>query len=163
MITVSLIPDSLPFRGGEDFIAAAILLLPSVLVGKDPDYILGLNLELFQQPLPIDLLSLGYVSFGFGGIFLFVVGYGLVLAACEAAFANSKDWLSALFRVVWMFYVPWWLMYADPMNAVKRHEVVINQRIIEFPFNKGKIKKLFYFGTKYESISVEKIIKWFNA
>lgn len=117
---LSLIPDSVPFRGGEDFIAAAILLLPSVLVGKDPDYILGLNLELFQQPLPIDLLSLGYVSFGFGGIFLFAVGYSLVLAACEAAFADTKGWLSALFRVAWMFYVPWWLMYADPMNAVKR-------------------------------------------
>lgn len=117
---LTLIPESLPFRGGEDFIAAAILLLPSVLVGNDPAYILDLNRELFQQPLPIDLLSLGYVSFGFGGIFLFAVGYSLVLAACEAAFADSKGWLSALFKVAWMFYMPWWLMYGDPMNAVKR-------------------------------------------
>jgi len=117
---IDLVPDTVGYRYLNDLYNGFIVLMPSFLVGADPEYILDINRIVFDAENPIDLLSFGYVGFGLVGSFVVVVIFGTVIAACDGFFANAKSFFDIIIRTAFLLQIPWLLMYGDPVNGVKR-------------------------------------------
>lgn len=114
------VPEFIDYRYLYDLYSGFIILMPSVLVGTDPEYILDINAAVFQAEIPIDILSMGYVSAGVMGMVLLAGLFGAVLAYCDMVFANAKTFFDYIVMAWFLLQVPWLIMYGDPVNAVKR-------------------------------------------
>lgn len=117
---IDRVPDTIAYRGVSDVINGFIILLPSVLVGPDPQYIFDINRSIFDAPIPIDALSFGYAAFGLIGTAIVVALFGGLIALCDMFFANAQRPFQIIIRTAFMLQIPWLIMYGDPVNAVKR-------------------------------------------
>lgn len=117
---MELVPQSIDYRMFEDMYSGFINLMPSVLVGEDPEYILDINRAVFDAENPIDMLSFGYVAYGLTGVVVVSVLFGALIAACDLFFSAPRNFFDIIIRTALLLQVPWLLTYGDPVNGVKR-------------------------------------------
>ena len=118
--TVVSVPDLTPYRWFVDVPLGLLYLVPQRLLGiRHPRGVSMINTELFATfgGIPVDVVSLGYFSAGLAGVLVVAFGFGWLIAWFERLLPPSPDPLFAVFRSIWMFFVAFRVMYADPVQV----------------------------------------------
>jgi hypothetical protein len=115
------VPAQIPYRFFVDFPLAIAFLVPKRLFGIDnlPVTANSLNGDQFGGPIPIDLISFGYFSLGVIGVVILLLMFGASLRLADRIFANQNETVIEVFRVAWMFFLGFRVMYGDPVNSLK--------------------------------------------
>ena len=69
--------------------------------------------------IPVDLFSFGYYSLGTIGVLITFAAFGALLAMFDGWLTESTGWLGQALRAVWLFYLPFRLLYADPYATLQ--------------------------------------------
>ncbi|XKE94017.1 oligosaccharide repeat unit polymerase [Metaplanococcus flavidus] len=105
-----------------DFLIAFINLLPSALIPFDvPKNVTQLNTESFGDisGIPIDIISLGYHSFGLAGVFIIAIFFGVLVRYIQEKFSLNRVNISVVFYAHLLFFLPLRVPYAEPTNFLK--------------------------------------------
>lgn len=115
------VPNQIPYRYFVDFPLAIIYLVPKRFFNiKDlPVTANSLNGLQFGGGIPIDLISLGYYSLGVLGVVILLLLFGATLRLMDRIFMNQNEFIVETFRVSWMFFLGFRIMYGDPVNSLK--------------------------------------------
>jgi hypothetical protein len=114
------VPHQIPYRFFIDFPLAIAYLVPKRLFNVTlPATANSLNGEQFGGPIPIDLISLGYFSAGGIGVVVLLLLFGACLRLADRLFENQNETVLEVFRVAWMFFLGFRIMYGDPVNSLK--------------------------------------------
>ena len=120
--TIYVVPKIISFRYLQDLWLAVAYLLPQRLLElKLPDPIAFINTHQFvaKGGIPVDLLSVGYFSLGIIGVLILTFIYGATLRLFEKLFSPDQKHIFLVFRVAWMFFLSFRVMYGDPQVALK--------------------------------------------
>lgn len=114
------VPYQIPYRFFIDFPLAIAYLVPKRLFDINlPATSNSLNGDQFGGPIPIDLISLGYYSAGIIGVVILLLLFGAGLRLADGMFSNQNETVIEVFRVAWMFFLGFRIMYGDPVNSLK--------------------------------------------
>lgn len=115
---IDFVPDKIPVRWFLDVPLGLAYLVPKKVFSVSlPETPTMLYSALVDAPIPIDLLSFGYVSLMWPGLLLIAVIYGIVLRWMESVFPDTEDPLHVVFRVSWAIFLASRVMYGDPQHA----------------------------------------------
>jgi hypothetical protein len=101
-----------------DLPLAVAYLVPKRLLGLslDPNITVLSSTSLGATAgVPVDLVSFGYYSAGLVGAMVVVFGFGCILAIFEVLARRSQDRLGATLRAAWLMFLPFRLVYGDPV------------------------------------------------
>lgn len=113
-----------PFFGEKprlfiDFPIAVFNLLP---IGIDLKNVTMLNTESFAAAgIPVDIVTLGFYSFGVAGIILLLFFVGFFIFKFEYLFKDNQSYLSNIIYVRWMMFFALFIAYAGPTNLLKNN------------------------------------------
>jgi hypothetical protein len=114
------IPDVIPYRYFIDFFLAILYLIPKRIFSVSlPETATDLNVAYLGAPIPVDLISFGFFNGGIVGLILTCFLFGVSLSFFEKAFPSDGDPIVIIFRVAWIFFMGFRVMYADPVNSLK--------------------------------------------
>jgi oligosaccharide repeat unit polymerase len=152
------VPNSYPYRYFLD-LPLSILRILSGLIDKIIGFQINFPLNLIQANtlmiigdekggIPVDIVGLGYYSFGAIGVVIIMFLYGLFLSFLEMIFSRSDNSLLTVLRIAFIIYSSTIVvLYADPVN------VLWDGVYILFPFLILIAVYLFYRFIKYSLIS----------
>ena len=116
---VEMVPDSLSYRWFIDIPLGVAYLLPKPLLGLNlPPTITMIYDDVLDVPIPIDLLSFGYTSFGVIGSILVCLAFGALVCVADAFFPPNELRILALLRAAWLLYLSAQVMYGTPQHAL---------------------------------------------
>ncbi len=117
------VPAHAPFRWFSDLPLALLYLLPQRVIGfEPPPDVSQINTFLFNPSsggIPVDIVSFGYFSAGVVGILLTTFFFGVLLVLFERLLPMDERFLIVMFRVAWMLFVSYRVMYAQPNLVVR--------------------------------------------
>lgn len=118
--TVNSVPEIIEYRYFYDYVLAIQYMVPNLGAADQlPPTANMINGRLFGLPIPMDLLSHGMVYLGGAGLVIISIVFGGLLRLADNVFDPDRGWLYCLFRAWWMLYLPFRLMYGDPLNSMK--------------------------------------------
>ncbi|HAD88199.1 MAG TPA: hypothetical protein DCG48_12620 [Rhodospirillaceae bacterium] len=117
--TLTVVPGEIPFRYFFDIPLGLAYMLPNFTgVETLPPMILSLHVKMLPW-IPVDLFSFGYYSLGTIGVLITFAAFGALLAMFDGWLTESTGWLGQALRAVWLFYLPFRLLYADPYATLQ--------------------------------------------
>ncbi|RAZ69640.1 hypothetical protein DP119_02995 [Planococcus maitriensis] len=129
-----------------DFIIAFVNLLPSALIPFDvPKNVTQLNTESFGDisGIPIDMISLGYHSFGLAGVILITICFGILIGYVQRKFSLKEVNITIVFYAHFLFFLPLRIPYAEPTNFLKGNFALLISFLLLLLLYKGRhINKL---------------------
>jgi oligosaccharide repeat unit polymerase len=97
-----------------------INLLPNRLLGIESfKTITQYNSEYHNGQIPVDIITLGYFSFGLAGIMIICVVFGYLIRRFEYFFSGNMNIIIVMFYVQWIEFLSFRVMYADFTNVIK--------------------------------------------
>ncbi|MYL56090.1 oligosaccharide repeat unit polymerase [Virgibacillus halodenitrificans] len=105
-----------------DFILGILNLLPSAFLPFNvPQTATQLNTESFlnMSGIPVDIISLGFYSFGVAGIILITFLFGALISILEKILVDKNNLMVVVFYVQFIFFVSLRVTYAGPTNVLK--------------------------------------------
>ncbi|WP_219835802.1 hypothetical protein [Paenibacillus sp. R14(2021)] len=117
---ISVYPELAGFHWFSDIAYSWMYLMPDNLFPmKLPETISFINTQQFgaSGTVPIDLVSFGFLSMGIAGVMVAGTAFGAVLALFDRLFSDMKEMISIVFRVAWINFFAFRVMYADPEMA----------------------------------------------
>jgi hypothetical protein len=114
-----MVPDAMGYRWFEDIPLGIAYLLPKPLLGLTlPPTVIMVYDDYVDVPMPIDLLSFGYVSMGVIGTIVVCLIFGFSLALADHYFPPQGNKTVILFRAAWLLYLAAQIMYGSPQHAL---------------------------------------------
>ncbi|MFW5434177.1 hypothetical protein [Paenibacillus apiarius] len=108
------------YRFFVDIPLGALHLVPSRLIPLNlPETVSELNTWMFQTKgtTPVDFVSFGYFNLGIAGVAILGFAFGGVLVFMERMFSANKNGFVVIYRVHWILYFAFRIMYSDPQMA----------------------------------------------
>jgi hypothetical protein len=116
------VPEVVPYRYFVDFWLALVSLLPNKLLDLESKTTVSmLNTRLFGQEgtIPVDLVSFGYFNLGTIGVLLTTLLFGVLLRLFERLLPTQGGPAVSIFRVAWILFLAFRVMYGDPEIALR--------------------------------------------
>ncbi|WP_019422648.1 oligosaccharide repeat unit polymerase [Paenibacillus sp. OSY-SE] len=108
------------YRFFVDIPLGVLHLVPSRLIPLNlPETVSELNTWMFQTKgtTPVDFVSFGYFNLGIAGVAILGFAFGGLLIFMERIFSANKNWFIVIYRVHWILYFAFRIMYSDPQMA----------------------------------------------
>ncbi|MYL40672.1 O-antigen polymerase [Virgibacillus salexigens] len=124
-----------------DFLLGFFNLLPSaILPFSVPMNATQLNTESFlnMSGIPIDLVSLGFYSFGISGVILITFFFGITIGCVEKILSDKNNLLVVIFYIQFIFFFSLIVPYASPTNVYKSDFCLLFAFLIFIYFFKRK-------------------------
>ncbi len=118
--TIKTVPVEIEYRWFVDVPLSVVYLLPQRLLNLEdlPLTVSMLNSGQFNAPIPVDLVSFGYFSMGLPGVILTCFIYGVLMRVFDALFPENSDPMAIIFRVAWILFFAFNVMYGNPHHAL---------------------------------------------
>ncbi|OPL08179.1 MAG: hypothetical protein AVO33_01325 [delta proteobacterium ML8_F1] len=110
------------YRFFSDIFIGIATLLPQSLLGiRTPDTLSRINTNYFGTfgTIPVDLLSFGYYSLSFPGVFIVTFVFGIIIRAFDVLFPPQKTAIESIFRAAWIIFLAFRVMYGDVSLVMK--------------------------------------------
>lgn len=119
---ITNVPEVVEYGYFTDFLVSLMYLLPSL--GSEGGLPLTTAMISRQylptsEPLPLDLMSFGFFSYGWIGLIGICALFGSFLSIVNKVLSNSESCLILCFRSAWLLYLPLRLMYGDTYSSTK--------------------------------------------
>jgi hypothetical protein len=116
---MEFVPETMGYRWFVDIPLGIAYLLPKPLLGLTlPPTVIMVYDEYVDVPMPIDLLSFGYLSMGVIGTIVVYMCFGFVLYLADLYLPPHGDRTMILFRAAWLLYLSQQVMYGSPHHAL---------------------------------------------
>ncbi|GGJ95041.1 hypothetical protein GCM10007063_16960 [Lentibacillus kapialis] len=129
-----------------DFVLGLVNLLPASIVPFSvPMNATQLNTESFlnMSGIPMDLISLGFYSFGISGIILISLIFGMLIGGIEKILSDKKNLVVMVFYIQFIFFFSLIVPYAGPTNLFKSDfSLFVSFIVFIFVFNNSSNKTL---------------------
>lgn len=113
------VPGDIRYQWFVDVPLGVAYLLPKPLLGLDlPPTVTMIYDEYIDHPIPIDLLSFGYVNMDVFGILLVCLAFGFLLSFADCCIPSRENRTAILLRAAWILYLSSQVMYGSPHHAL---------------------------------------------
>jgi hypothetical protein len=118
--TIKVVPTDVAYRWFVDIPVSLVYMLPQRLLElKDlPPTVTMINVDQFNAPIPVDLISFSYFSMGLPGVVIVCFIYGLMLKAFDNYLPTNSNPTISIFRAAWIMFFAFNVMYGNPHHAL---------------------------------------------
>ena len=116
---LEMVPGDLGYRWFEDVPLGLAYLLPKPLLGLTlPPTVTMVYDDLIDAPIPIDLLSFGYMSMGIIGTIAVCLFFGMGVCLVDSYFSAQGNQTLLILRAAWLLFLSEQVMYGSPHHAL---------------------------------------------
>lgn len=118
--TIKVVPTDVAYRWFIDIPVSLVYMLPQRLLElKDlPPTVTMINVDQFDAPIPVDLISFSYFSMGLPGVLIVCFSYGLLLKIFDNFLPTTGNPTIIIFRAAWIMFFAFNVMYGNPHHAL---------------------------------------------
>ncbi|MEC2073408.1 O-antigen polymerase [Alkalihalophilus marmarensis] len=131
----------LDFIRGLDNVIPRSLINLSILAEERPSQF---NTRIFNNSgtMPVDIVTFGYMSFGFAGVMIIGLLFGLLTKMFESLFSFRANLISCIFFSAWMIFFSFRIVYGDPGLAYSAvFDLAVGTILLYFFAKKKSIKE----------------------